>query len=68
MQMYILTPVILIPLALSPVLGFVIAGILMALSTAGNVVTVYLNHYPPTLVYFGPDDPKTTNMEWVEIP
>uniref|UniRef100_A0AC35F8E5 Nose resistant-to-fluoxetine protein N-terminal domain-containing protein n=1 Tax=Panagrolaimus sp. PS1159 TaxID=55785 RepID=A0AC35F8E5_9BILA len=55
MQMYVATPVILIPLALFPIAGWGIAIGLLILSTAANVITVYHYNFPPTGSLFGPD-------------
>ena len=63
MQIFVLTPLILVPLALNPIFGIVVAVILLLLSTAANVITVYINRYPPTFNPFGPYDPKMINYE-----
>uniref|UniRef100_A0AC34FCQ4 Nose resistant-to-fluoxetine protein N-terminal domain-containing protein n=1 Tax=Panagrolaimus sp. ES5 TaxID=591445 RepID=A0AC34FCQ4_9BILA len=55
MQMFVLTPIILIPLALYPFAGWIVAITLLILSTAGNVITVYENNFPPTFTLFGTD-------------
>uniref|UniRef100_A0A914QCN5 Uncharacterized protein n=1 Tax=Panagrolaimus davidi TaxID=227884 RepID=A0A914QCN5_9BILA len=55
MQMFVLTPIILIPLALYPVAGWIVAIVLLILSTAGNVIMVYENNFPPTFTAFGDD-------------
>uniref|UniRef100_A0A914QJH3 Acyltransferase 3 domain-containing protein n=1 Tax=Panagrolaimus davidi TaxID=227884 RepID=A0A914QJH3_9BILA len=54
LQMYIFTPLILIPLAMNPVFGWIIACLLLFLSTAANIVTVYVKDYPATQGFFGP--------------
>uniref|UniRef100_A0A914XX72 Nose resistant-to-fluoxetine protein N-terminal domain-containing protein n=1 Tax=Panagrolaimus superbus TaxID=310955 RepID=A0A914XX72_9BILA len=54
LQMYIFTPLILIPLAINPVFGWIIATILLLLSTTANIVTVYVKDYPATQAFFGP--------------
>uniref|UniRef100_A0A914YCN9 Nose resistant-to-fluoxetine protein N-terminal domain-containing protein n=1 Tax=Panagrolaimus superbus TaxID=310955 RepID=A0A914YCN9_9BILA len=55
MQMYVATPIILIPLALYPIIGWIVAITLLILSTAANVFTVYHYNFPPTGTLFGPD-------------
>uniref|UniRef100_A0AC35FUR8 Acyltransferase 3 domain-containing protein n=1 Tax=Panagrolaimus sp. PS1159 TaxID=55785 RepID=A0AC35FUR8_9BILA len=55
MQMFVLTPIILIPLALYPIAGWIVAIVLLLLSTAGNVIMVYENNFPPTFTAFGED-------------
>uniref|UniRef100_A0AC34Q6M4 Acyltransferase 3 domain-containing protein n=1 Tax=Panagrolaimus sp. JU765 TaxID=591449 RepID=A0AC34Q6M4_9BILA len=49
MQMYAMSPIILIAFAMSPVAGILISIFLFMLSTAGNIITVAINHYPPSL-------------------
>ncbi|EJW75131.1 hypothetical protein WUBG_13960 [Wuchereria bancrofti] len=51
-------PILLIPLALKPMLGYIIAGLLLLLSTVANLVTVYMEYFPPTDFYMGVMDPR----------
>ncbi|KAH7693657.1 hypothetical protein AAVH_39305, partial [Aphelenchoides avenae] len=52
MQMFIFTPLILIPLAMDVKVGvFVALGVLCA-STVGNVVTVVHYYFPATMMSF----------------
>ncbi|VDN83031.1 unnamed protein product [Brugia pahangi] len=57
-QIHIFAPALLIPLALKPMLGFIIAGLLLLLSTVANLVTVYMEYFPPTDFYIGVMDPR----------
>uniref|UniRef100_A0AC35EUY7 Nose resistant-to-fluoxetine protein N-terminal domain-containing protein n=1 Tax=Panagrolaimus sp. PS1159 TaxID=55785 RepID=A0AC35EUY7_9BILA len=69
MQIFVLTPIILIPLALYPIIGWAFAILLLILSTAGNVITIYENNFPPTVTFFGADaltDPIKT-MNYIKL-
>ncbi|VDM21712.1 unnamed protein product [Wuchereria bancrofti] len=57
-QLHIFAPILLIPLALKPMLGYIIAGLLLLLSTVANLVTVYMEYFPPTDFYMGVMDPR----------
>ena len=61
--MYFASPLILVPLAMKPMIGLAVAFILFCLSTAGNIITVYINHYPPTVPLLAPPDPKQQNID-----
>ena len=61
--MYIASPIILVPLAIKPAIGLAIAFMLFCFSTAGNIITVYVNHYPPTVPLIAPPDPKQQNID-----
>lgn len=63
MQMYIFTPILLIPLAFNKFLGVGIAALVFVASIAANIATVYKHHYPLTSEVLGPIDPKTTDIE-----
>ena len=63
MQMYVATPIILVPLALKPLIGWMVAILLLILSTAGNVVTMYIDDFPPTYAITGPE-PMDTDKMW----
>lgn len=54
LQMYLFTPLILVPLAINPIFGWISALLLLFLSTAANVITVYVKKYPATQAFFGP--------------
>uniref|UniRef100_A0A0N5AVS8 Acyl_transf_3 domain-containing protein n=1 Tax=Syphacia muris TaxID=451379 RepID=A0A0N5AVS8_9BILA len=57
-QMYIFAPVILIPLAIKPLYGFITAAGIFIASTAGNMITVYRYYFPPSDFSFGAQDPR----------
>lgn len=57
-QLHVFAPVLLIPLALKPVLGYITAGLLILLSTVANLVTVYKEYFPPTDFFIGAMDPR----------
>ncbi|CAJ0582468.1 unnamed protein product, partial [Mesorhabditis spiculigera] len=63
MQMYLFTPLLLIPLAYNMVLGLVVAGSILLLSTAANVFTIYHFRYPAMPPVIGKMDPKIKNPE-----
>ena len=64
--MYVASPLILVPLAIKPVIGLAIAFMLFCFSTAGNIITVYINHYPPIGLPLGPPDPEEKNIDEYE--
>ncbi|EFO13215.1 hypothetical protein LOAG_15315, partial [Loa loa] len=57
-QLHIFAPILLIPLALKPMLGYITASLIILLSTAANWVTVYKEYFPPTDFYIGTMDPR----------
>ncbi|GMS91832.1 hypothetical protein PENTCL1PPCAC_14007, partial [Pristionchus entomophagus] len=63
MQIFLFSPLIIIPLALKPVLGFIVAFALLALSSAVNIFLVYHYHWPATMQIIGPTDPEMTNYD-----
>lgn len=63
---FVFTPILLIPLAIKPIIGFVISGLLIIGSTAANIATVYKNHYGPSnLEGVGYVDPEEKHSEQV---
>ncbi|GMT12005.1 hypothetical protein PFISCL1PPCAC_3302, partial [Pristionchus fissidentatus] len=46
MQMYLFTPLLIIPLALKPITGLVVATLVFTFSTAVNIFLVYYYHWP----------------------
>uniref|UniRef100_A0A7E4V5R8 NRF domain-containing protein n=1 Tax=Panagrellus redivivus TaxID=6233 RepID=A0A7E4V5R8_PANRE len=61
MQMFIFTPLILIPLAIKRIYGIVTALIIIALSTGVHVFQMYHYYFPPTVGAFtGGNDPRMT--------
>ena len=70
MQMYVLTPIILVPLSIYPIAGILISFVLISLSIAGNIITVYINHYPPTGLFnllAAPDPEEKNTDEYMRI-
>ncbi|GMR60112.1 hypothetical protein PMAYCL1PPCAC_30307, partial [Pristionchus mayeri] len=63
MQMYLFTPLLIIPLAFKPILGFIVAAIVFIISTATNIFLVYHYHWPAGQNWFHPPDPQQTNFE-----
>uniref|UniRef100_A0A8R1YBV3 Acyl_transf_3 domain-containing protein n=1 Tax=Pristionchus pacificus TaxID=54126 RepID=A0A8R1YBV3_PRIPA len=63
LQMYIFTPLLLIPLAIKPIIGFIVAVIVLVVSTATNIFLVYHYHWPAAQNGFHPQDPEQTNLE-----
>uniref|UniRef100_A0A915PRG6 Nose resistant-to-fluoxetine protein N-terminal domain-containing protein n=1 Tax=Setaria digitata TaxID=48799 RepID=A0A915PRG6_9BILA len=57
-QLHIFTPLLLIPLALKPILGYVIIGLILSFSTVANLITVYKEYFPPTDFFAGAMDPR----------
>uniref|UniRef100_A0A7E4V6R3 Acyl_transf_3 domain-containing protein n=1 Tax=Panagrellus redivivus TaxID=6233 RepID=A0A7E4V6R3_PANRE len=61
MQMFIFTPVILVPLAIKKSYGIITALVLLALSTIANVIQMYHYYFPPSEGGFkGGEDPRMT--------
>uniref|UniRef100_A0A914WC87 Nose resistant-to-fluoxetine protein N-terminal domain-containing protein n=1 Tax=Plectus sambesii TaxID=2011161 RepID=A0A914WC87_9BILA len=48
MQIHIFAPIVLIPLAISPLIGFAVSALLFFLSAAASIFTIYHFHMPPT--------------------
>uniref|UniRef100_A0A914WB17 Nose resistant-to-fluoxetine protein N-terminal domain-containing protein n=1 Tax=Plectus sambesii TaxID=2011161 RepID=A0A914WB17_9BILA len=48
MQIHIFAPIVLIPLAISPLIGFAVSALLMVLSAAASMFTIYYFHMPPS--------------------
>ncbi|KAF8375851.1 oac-39 [Pristionchus pacificus] len=63
MQIFFFTPIIIIPLALKPVIGFIVAAIIFAISSALNIFLVYHYHWPSTMSFIGASDPEMTDFE-----
>ncbi|KAK0413654.1 hypothetical protein QR680_006927 [Steinernema hermaphroditum] len=64
LQIYIFAPLILIPMAIRPLFGFLAAGALFAASTAANLATVYTLRYPPSDYPYGAMDPNMTKSDY----
>ncbi|GMT21935.1 hypothetical protein PFISCL1PPCAC_13232, partial [Pristionchus fissidentatus] len=61
-QMFLFTPLLLLPLALKPIVGVCIAVLAIVASTAVNIALVYHYHWPTSpIVLFAPD-PEMTNF------
>uniref|UniRef100_A0A7E4V5S3 NRF domain-containing protein n=1 Tax=Panagrellus redivivus TaxID=6233 RepID=A0A7E4V5S3_PANRE len=60
MRMFILTPVILIPLAIKKTYGVIVALVILAISTGINIFEMYHYYFPPTMGNLGPVDPRMT--------
>ncbi|GMS90757.1 hypothetical protein PENTCL1PPCAC_12932, partial [Pristionchus entomophagus] len=63
MQMFLVTPLLIIPLAIKPILGLIVAAVIFILSTAANIFLVYYYHWPAGDNWFHPTDPEQTNIE-----
>ncbi|KAM3717759.1 Nose resistant to fluoxetine protein [Dirofilaria immitis] len=66
-QLHIFSPTLLIPLALKPVLGYIVAGLLILLSTIANLVTMYKGYFPPTDFFIGAMDPRMGSYEYYSL-
>uniref|UniRef100_A0A182EHJ7 NRF domain-containing protein n=2 Tax=Onchocerca ochengi TaxID=42157 RepID=A0A182EHJ7_ONCOC len=66
-QLHIFAPVLLIPLALKPMLGYIIAGLLIMFSTVANLVTVYKGYFPPTDFFMGVMDPRMGSYKFYSL-
>uniref|UniRef100_A0A914RP72 Acyltransferase 3 domain-containing protein n=1 Tax=Parascaris equorum TaxID=6256 RepID=A0A914RP72_PAREQ len=62
LQMYIFSPIILIPLAIKPLLGFIIAVLILLASTAANMATIYKYYFPPSDYALGAMDPRMKDL------
>ncbi|KAK0411265.1 hypothetical protein QR680_005568 [Steinernema hermaphroditum] len=58
LQVFLFTPLILIPFAFKPLLGYVVAGLFLAASTVANAICVFLFYFPPSDFSFGKQDPR----------
>lgn len=65
--MHLFAPVLLVPLAVKPVLGYITAGLLILLSTIANLVTMYKFYFPPTDFFLGKMDPRMGPIGFVCI-
>ncbi|GMS91629.1 hypothetical protein PENTCL1PPCAC_13804, partial [Pristionchus entomophagus] len=63
MQIFFFSPLIILPLAFKPVLGFIVSFVLLVLSSAANIFLVYHYHWPATLQIIGATDPDQTNFD-----
>ncbi|TKR86527.1 hypothetical protein L596_011104 [Steinernema carpocapsae] len=63
LQIYIFSPLILIPMAIRPIFGFISAAGLFLASTAANLATVYTLDYPPSDYPYGPMDQKEKHSD-----
>uniref|UniRef100_A0A914X4X3 Acyltransferase 3 domain-containing protein n=1 Tax=Plectus sambesii TaxID=2011161 RepID=A0A914X4X3_9BILA len=52
MQIYIFAPIVLIPLAISPLIGFAVSALLFFLSAVASILTIYHFHMPPNSLSF----------------
>ncbi|KHN76709.1 Nose resistant to fluoxetine protein 6 [Toxocara canis] len=62
LQMYIFAPVILIPLAIKPLFGFISASVIFLASTAANMATIYEFYFPPSDFLIGTMDPRMQDL------
>uniref|UniRef100_A0A0K0DXQ4 NRF domain-containing protein n=1 Tax=Strongyloides stercoralis TaxID=6248 RepID=A0A0K0DXQ4_STRER len=58
-QIFLFTPLIIIPLAIKPIYGYIISGIILIISTVCNLTFVYIYKFPPTDFAFGNKDDLT---------
>ncbi|VDO35889.1 unnamed protein product [Onchocerca flexuosa] len=66
-QLHIFAPALLIPLALKPMLGYIVASLLILLSIAANLVTVYKGYFPPTDFFMGVMDPRMGSYKFYSL-
>uniref|UniRef100_A0A0N5CHZ5 Acyl_transf_3 domain-containing protein n=1 Tax=Strongyloides papillosus TaxID=174720 RepID=A0A0N5CHZ5_STREA len=52
-QIFLFTPLIIIPLAIKPMYGYIVSGVILIISTVSNLATVYAYRFPPTDFAFG---------------
>uniref|UniRef100_F1KVE9 Nose resistant to fluoxetine protein 6 n=1 Tax=Ascaris suum TaxID=6253 RepID=F1KVE9_ASCSU len=62
LQMYIFAPIILIPLAIKPLFGFITALLILLASTAANMATIYKFYFPPSNYALGAMDPRMKDI------
>ncbi|GMR61303.1 hypothetical protein PMAYCL1PPCAC_31498, partial [Pristionchus mayeri] len=62
-QIFFFTPILILPLAFKPILGFAVAAGIFILSSAWNIFLVYHFHWPATFSFFGASDPEATNFD-----
>uniref|UniRef100_A0AC35TKR1 Acyl_transf_3 domain-containing protein n=1 Tax=Rhabditophanes sp. KR3021 TaxID=114890 RepID=A0AC35TKR1_9BILA len=67
LQIFLFTPLIVVPLAFRPMVGFAVSGALLALSTAANIVTMYVMKFPPTDFNYGPQDPLWPHWKYTML-
>ncbi|GMR38670.1 hypothetical protein PMAYCL1PPCAC_08865, partial [Pristionchus mayeri] len=51
MQIYLFTPLLILPLAIKPAIGFIVAAVVLIISTAANIFLVYYYHWPVRLLW-----------------
>ncbi|KAF8370780.1 hypothetical protein PRIPAC_77209, partial [Pristionchus pacificus] len=66
-QMFFFSPLIIIPLALKPVIGLLVATVIFAVSSALNIFMVYHYHWPASPNMLGATDPEMTGTENYEV-
>lgn len=62
--MYIFAPIILIPLAIKPLFGFITALLILLASTAANIATIYKFYFPPSNYALGAMDPRMKDIKY----
>ncbi|GMT02200.1 hypothetical protein PENTCL1PPCAC_24374, partial [Pristionchus entomophagus] len=62
-QMFFFAPLIIIPLAVKPVIGLIVAAAIFSLSTAVNIFLVYHYHWPATVQFVGATDPEMIDYD-----
>ncbi|GMS81998.1 hypothetical protein PENTCL1PPCAC_4173, partial [Pristionchus entomophagus] len=63
MQMYLFTPLFILPMAIKPIFGLIVAALVFIISTGMNIALVYHYHWPANQGFFGPRDPDMTNFD-----
>lgn len=61
MQIFLFTPLLIIPLALKPAIGFIVGAAVLIISTATNIFLVYHYHWPANGGLLSTLDPEMTN-------
>ncbi|GMR61209.1 hypothetical protein PMAYCL1PPCAC_31404, partial [Pristionchus mayeri] len=61
-QIFLFTPLLILPLACKPLLGFAVAVVIFSISSGLNIFLVYHYHWPASLMFIGGSDPEMTNF------
>ncbi|GMR37480.1 hypothetical protein PMAYCL1PPCAC_07675, partial [Pristionchus mayeri] len=58
MQMFLFTPLLILPMAIKPAIGFILAALMLIVSTAANIFLVFYYHWPTNGAYLFTPDPE----------
>ncbi|GMS92165.1 hypothetical protein PENTCL1PPCAC_14340, partial [Pristionchus entomophagus] len=62
MQIFLFTPLLILPLAIKPAIGFIVAAVVIIISTATNIFLIYHFHWPTSAAYLFTPDPEMTHF------